>query len=263
MRTRMTRTRAAAAGVFVAALAFAGAAGASHADAQTLERRVGSAPDGTVRFSFAAREGVCGNGHNVNIQDTRNPDWESDCDSGPVRTVLTVSGGRVTKVRSYVGGRWRPAGAGVTDLGTVPAREAATYLLSLAGRAPSGSNEAVFAATLADSAVIWPDLVRLAKNESVPRETRRNAVFWLGQAAGTAATSSLDSLIGDPNGDRQVREAAVFALSQRPRDEGVPALIRVAQTDRDPAIRKKAIFWLGQSDDPRALALFESLLTKH
>lgn len=253
------RTHAATTGVLLAALACAGAGDTA---AQTLDRRIGSAPDGTVRFSFAAREGVCGNGHNVNIQDSRNADWESDCDDGPVRTVLTVNGGKVTRIRSYVGGRWRPAGANVTDLGTVPAREAATYLLALAGRAPAGSNEAVFAATLADSAVIWPELVRLAKNESIPRETRRSAVFWLGQAAGTAATASLDSLIGDPNGDRQVREAAVFALSQRPHDEGVPALIRVAQTDRDPAIRKKAIFWLGQSDDPRAIALFENLLTK-
>lgn len=252
------RTHSLLAGATLAALAFAGAA-----TAQTIDRRVASAPDGTVRFSFAARPGVCGNGHNVNIQDSRNPDWESDCEAGPVRTVLTVSGGKVSRVRSYVGGRWRAGGTGVTDLGTVAAPEAANYLLDLASRVPGGSNEAVFAATLADSAMIWPALVRLAKNESVPKETRRSAVFWLGQAAGTAATASLDSLVGDSQGDRQIREAAVFALSQRPKDEGVPALIRVAQTNRDPDIRRKAMFWLGQSDDPRALALFESILTKH
>ena len=251
------RTHSLLAGATIAALAFAGAA-----TAQTIDRRVASAPDGTIRFSFAARPGVCGNGHNVNIQDSRNPDWESDCDNGPVRTVLTVSGGKVTRVRGYVGGRWRPAGAGVTDLGTVSAPEAANYLLDLASRSPGGSNEAVFAATLADSAMIWPALVRLAKSDAVPRETRRSAVFWLGQAAGSAATASLDSLVGDARGDRQIREAAVFALSQRPKDEGVPALIRIAQTDRDPEIRRKAMFWLGQSDDPRALALFENILTK-
>ena len=251
------RTHSLLAGATIAALAFAGAAAA-----QTIDRRVAAAPDGTVRLSFAARPGVCGNGHNVNIQDSRNPDWESDCDNGPVRTVLTVSGGKVTRVRSYVGGRWRAAGAGVTDLGTVSAPEAANYLLDLASRSPGGSNEAVFAATLADSAMIWPALVRLAKNDAVPREIRRSAVFWLGQAAGSAATASLDSLVGDARGDRQIREAAVFALSQRPKDEGVPALIRVAQTDRDPDIRRKAMFWLGQSDDPRALALFENILTK-
>src|SRR5690348_17602214 len=231
------RTHTLLAGGIIAALAFAGAGAA-----QSLDRRVASAPDGTVRFSFAARPGVCGNGHNVNIQDSRNPDWESDCEAGPVRTVLTVGGGKVSRVRSYVGGRWRAGGTGVTDLGTVAAPEAANYLLDLASRVPGGSNEAVFAATLADSAMIWPALVRLAKNESVPKETRRSAVFWLGQAAGTAATASLDSLVGDSQGDRQIREAAVFALSQRPKDEGVPALIRVAQTNRDPDIRRKAMF---------------------
>ena len=251
------RTHSLLAGATIAVLALAGTA-----SAQGLNRRVAAAPDGTVRLSFAARPGVCGNGHNINIQDSRNPDWESDCEAGPVRTVLTVHGGTVTRVQSYVGGRWRAASGGVTDLGQVGAADAAAYLLDLAEHVPGGSNDAVFAATLADSATVWPALVRLAKNDAVARETRRTAVFWLGQAAGRAATASLDSLVGDPKGDRAIRDAAVFAISQRPKDEGVPALIRIAQNDRDPEIRRKAIFWLGQSDDPRALALFETLLAK-
>jgi hypothetical protein len=52
----------------------------------------------------------------------------------------------------------------------------------------------------------------------------------------------------------------VFALSQRPADEGVPVLIRIARTNRHPELRKTALFWLGQSADPRALTLFEELL---
>jgi HEAT repeat protein len=81
-------------------------------------------------------------------------------------------------------------------------------------------------------------------------------------AAGEAATKGLSDLVEDRTGDRDVREQAVFALSQRPHDEGVPALIRIARENPDPELRKKAIFWLGQSDDPRALALFEELLTR-
>jgi HEAT repeat protein len=68
--------------------------------------------------------------------------------------------------------------------------------------------------------------------------------------------------VGEDTVDREVREQAVFALSQRPQEEGVPALIRIAKTHGDPDIRRKAIFWLGQSHDSRALALFEDLLTK-
>jgi len=37
-------------------------------------------------------------------------------------------------------------------------------------------------------------------------------------------------------------------------------LIQVARNNRNPAVRKQAMFWLGQSSDPRALAFFEELL---
>ena len=96
----------------------------------------------------------------------------------------------------------------------------------------------------------------------MPHDTRRNAVFWVSQAAGDAATRGLDSLVADERGDRDIREQAVFALSQRPRDEGVPILIRIERTNRDPEIRRKALFWLGQSEDPRAISLFEEILTR-
>jgi HEAT repeat protein len=108
--------------------------------------------------------------------------------------------------------------------------------------------------------MIWPDLLRLARRDDLPLETRRQAVFWLGQAAGQAATRGLDSITTDERGDLEVRKQAVFALSQRPADEGVPALIRVARTSPSGELRKSALFWLGQSEDPRALSLFEEIL---
>lgn len=246
---------------------------------QPLERRIATAPDGIVRLTFAAREGVCGDGRgsvSMNCEDGNcghytvnvgNRDWnevEYDCDAGPVRVSLRVAGGRVTSLRTYVGGRWRvTSGTGVTDLGTVGAREATAYFLALAAKDSGNSAEhAIFPAILADSVTVWPDLLRIAKNERISRRTRRQAVFWLGQAAGDAATKGLSDLVDDNSADRDVREQAVFALSQRPKDEGVPALIRIARENKDPELRRKAIFWLGQSDDPRALALFEELLTK-
>jgi HEAT repeat protein len=64
------------------------------------------------------------------------------------------------------------------------------------------------------------------------------------------------------NLDADVKEKAVFALSQLPKDEGVPRLIEVARGHRSREVRKKAMFWLGQSDDPRALAFIEDVLTR-
>ena len=243
---------------------------------QSLERRITGAPDGSVRFSFAARPGVYGNGrnsiswdcdkgncHNRQVDGNWDDhDWDMPCDSGPVRVALSKSGGRITDVRVYVGGQWR-TGTSATDLGIVGAKDAASYLLALALRDESRAAEkAIFPAVLADSVTIWPDLLKIAKSDQVSRKVRRSAVFWLGQAAGDAATKGLTDLVDDGNADRDVRESAVFALSQRPREEGVPALIRIARENKDPDLRRKAIFWLGQSDDPRALSLFEELLTR-
>ena len=59
-----------------------------------------------------------------------------------------------------------------------------------------------------------------------------------------------------------MKKKAVFALSQLPADEGVPKLIQVARSNRNPEVRKQAIFWLGQSRDPRALAFFEEVLLR-
>jgi hypothetical protein len=225
--------------------------------AQSLEQRI-SSKTGTVRLSFPARPGVCGDGDsNISIADS-NGEWERDCDRQPVRVALNVQNGRIIEIRSYVGGRWRP-GMAATDLGTVRPQEASAYLISLAEREINLSGNPILPAALADSVVIWPALLRIARKPNIAEQTRRTAVFWVGQAAGAAAAQSLDSIAGDSTGDREIRKQAVFALSQRP-DRGVPALLRIARTNPDPEVRKSALFWLGHSEDPRALDLFEEIL---
>ena len=57
-----------------------------------------------------------------------------------------------------------------------------------------------------------------------------------------------------------MKKQAVFALSQLPRDEGIPLLIKLARSHTNPIVRKQAMFWLGQSNDPRALSFFEEVL---
>ena len=74
-------------------------------------------------------------------------------------------------------------------------------------------------------------------------------MFWLGQKAGSRAAATLaDAAASDP--DTEVKKRAVFALSRMPKDEGVPRLIEVARTNRNPEVRRQAMFWLGQSNDP-------------
>ena len=241
-----------------AGAALVAALGAAPAAGQDLAERVAAVSSGNVRFSFETRDGVCGNGRNISIRDDDTSEWKSDCEPGPARVLLGVEGGRVRSIETRVGGSWR-AGTGATDLGTIEPAVASRYLLSLAETLDSDGGDAVFAATIARGVTVWPELLRLARNDRVSEDARKSAVFWLGQAAGDAATAALDSIVVEP-GDREVRKAAVFALSQRPADEGVPALIRAARTHPDPQIRRDAMFWLGQSEDPRALELFEEVL---
>ncbi len=229
--------------------------------AQSLADRIAGVSNGHVRFSFDAREGVCGNGRNISTRSSTS-DWEPWCEPGPVRVSLELRDRQVVDLDTYVGGRWRTRQEAATDLGMVEPAEAVAYLLTVA-RAGTGrvAERAVLGIALAD-AETWPDLLKLAKDGSRPRSVRKSAVFWLGQAAGEAAVEGLTGLVAEPDEDLEVKKSAIFALSQVRQGDGVESLIQIARSNRDPRLRKQAIFWLGQSEDPRAIALFEELLTK-
>jgi hypothetical protein len=255
----------------IAAAALFVFAGAHRAAGQSLAQRVSDVRDGSVRITFNVKPGICGQGNSIRRDggstnwgndQSQDVEWEGNCYSGPGRLVLDRQSGETVALRFYVGGRWRPR-AGVTDLGMISAPEVASYLTTIAQTANGRlAGKAIFPATLVDSANVWPALLRLARDQSRPQEPRKQAVFWLGQAAGDSATLHLTSLASDDDVDREVRKQAVFALSQRPASEGVPALISIAKSNRDPELRKNALFWLGQSNDPRAIDLFEELILR-
>lgn len=255
-------TRRRRAGAAYLAVALIGSAVPPVAAGQSLADRVAAVRDGQVRMSYEAKPGVCGDGRNISTH-RKTADWESWCEPGPVRVAIDLRRGEIVDIDTYVGGRWRRRSA-VTDLGMVPPADAAEYLLSLARTLDDGDvgEDAVFPATIAANVVVWPDLLDLARDRSRPRDVRKSAVFWLSQEAGDAAAAGLEEIVYEQAGDREVRESAIFALSQFDDNAGVPILIRIVRTHPDPALKRKAIFWLGQSDDPRAIKLFEELLTK-
>jgi hypothetical protein len=255
--------------IWAAALIAATLAGCSAEPArgQSLADRAAGIGDGVLLLSFAAREGVCGDGRG-NIRTSRGDDfsfhgrkiWESDCEPGPVRVAAEVRRGRISDLETFVGGRWAPRPDAV-DLGTIEPAEATRLLLDLA-RTDRGdaSEDAIFPATLARGVTVWPELLEIARDARLPSETREDATFWLGQMAGDAVAGDLEDLTADERIDLEVREAAVFALSELDSDAGFQALVRIARGDGDPRVREKALFWLADSGDPRALALFEEIL---
>jgi HEAT repeat protein len=104
-------------------------------------------------------------------------------------------------------------------------------------------------------------LIKVAQSDS-DRELRKQALFWLGQRAGKRSLEVLGDVVEKSDDDTEVQKQAVFAISQRPKDEAVPLLIKIARTHAKPAVRKQAMFWLGQTGDDRALEFFKEILSK-
>ncbi|HWQ31976.1 MAG TPA: HEAT repeat domain-containing protein [Blastocatellia bacterium] len=120
----------------------------------------------------------------------------------------------------------------------------------------------VFAASINENqndAVTW--LISLATSER-DSDVKKQAIFWLGQKAGERSLKFLGDTANSSDADTEVQKQAVFAISQRPKDEAVPLLISIARTHAKAAVRKQAIFWLGQSGDERAVAFFKELLSQ-
>jgi HEAT repeat protein len=103
-------------------------------------------------------------------------------------------------------------------------------------------------------------LMNIAVNPKENIELRKKALFWAGQSG--VAISEIAQLY-DRMGDSEMREAIIFALSQRQSDRtAIDKLFDIAKNEKDPELRKKAIFWLGQSHDPRVQQFLLDLINR-
>ena len=91
---------------------------------------------------------------------------------------------------------------------------------------------------------------------------RSGAWFWLAQTgAADSERAIFDALRDEPTA--QVREEAVFALSQLPAQRSTDALIALVQDgNAERGVRERAMFWLAQSGDDRALAFFAAVFAE-
>ncbi|HEY0810535.1 MAG TPA: HEAT repeat domain-containing protein [Longimicrobiales bacterium] len=103
-------------------------------------------------------------------------------------------------------------------------------------------------------------LMNLATDENETVEMRKKALFWAGQNNGTAI-AELTALY-DRMRSREMKEQLIFVYSQRRDREAVDKLMDIAKRDTDRELRKKAIFWLGQSKDPRAAEFLMQLINQ-
>jgi HEAT repeat protein len=119
---------------------------------------------------------------------------------------------------------------------------------------------AIFALTQSKEPGAIETMVKIA-HEDRSAHVRGQALFWLAHTAQRKIAADEIARAVDNDPQTEVKKRAVFALSQLPNGEGVPKLIDLAKTNRNAEVRKQAMFWLGQSKDPRALDFFQQVLS--
>ena len=240
--------------------------------AQSIASRVASAPDGVVRLEYESRYGVCGDGRELigyrNALFARNVQsygkWQaSGCSAGPLRVTLHVGRGQVRQMQLQVGGRWPGTTDRVTDLGSVPAREASEYFFSLVPQleTSSGKDRILLPAVLADDSPVIAPLIALARDTARLERTRKNAMVWLGMFGDSTARQYLHTVIESANEDREIRSHAIFSLANGDPPETEFAYLRAlyARLDDD-KLKESVLFGMAQGEEPGSRWLIERAL---
>jgi len=140
--------------------------------------------------------------------------------------------------------------------------EDAAFLRTMYGRVqdPETRQKILFAVAQSDTREVGPFLTAIVKNTNEPLEVRKQALFWLGQREETSG-AELASVYGTFS-DVEIKEHVIFVLSQREDKASMDKLIDIAKREPNQDLRKKAIFWLSQTDDPRVAEILAELLVK-
>jgi len=137
----------------------------------------------------------------------------------------------------------------------------ATYLRDLYGKLNNDAlkDKILFSVSQSKQADRSTWLLQIAQRSSESENVRKKALFYAGQAG--ASMSELGKMYDQlPPGE--LREQMIFVFSQSSDPAALDKLISIAKTDKDSGSRKKALFWLGQSHDPRAMKALTEVIDK-
>ena len=102
-------------------------------------------------------------------------------------------------------------------------------------------------------------LMDLAVNSREDVDLRKKALFWAGQ---TGANIGDLTALYDRTSDKDIKEQLIFVYSQRHESAALDKMIDIARHEQDKELRKKAVFWLGQSRDPRAAQVLLEIINQ-
>lgn len=239
--------------------------GTLHAHALTLPREgwvtwmvptVESAPNWCCfdGFNGAPKAGGCD-------LESRNHGYSSrdrDDTVSEMRIYARSVDGKLTQVRSYAPSCQVTTKLPLQDLGAVPANESLQWLAGQLQPRGKLTGDLLAAIAVHEGDAAEEKLASLAKSDPV-RETRKDALFWLGQVRGESGAARIRPfLLGDP--DEKVREHAAFAYSQSSAADKGAALIGQAKADPSAKVRSQAWFWLAQTGAPETESAINAAL---
>ena len=256
---------------FALALALSAAARPAPLAAQgtDIARRVGSAPDGLVKMTYAARDGVCGDGRSFIAEATSagrgldvwfmegvsmtnvSGDVGARCVAGPARLLLVVRDHRVIAVQPFVGPPSPATERPGSELGSVATADVSRYLLDLAahGREDVARN-AILAAAIADSVRIARELSAIARNKTLASPVRESALRWVGRTAireGDRDALVVARTIAEDAEDRpEVRDRAIRVIGEQEPD-GVRYLRTLYGRIDQAQLRERIVRVVGES----------------
>jgi len=172
------------------------------------------------------------------------------------------SPGAADALRKYALDESRPADLrekAIFWIGQARSPENDQFLRDLFKKSTSASQKEriLFAISQSRSAANDKFLADVATDASQPLETRKRALFWASQS-GSIGAPELGRMYDI--GDAQMKEQIIFSLSQR--RDGIDKLLDIARNEKDTKLRSRAIFWLGQSRDPRAVKLLQEIVSQ-
>jgi HEAT repeat protein len=102
-------------------------------------------------------------------------------------------------------------------------------------------------------------LLALVQDSANSVDVRGHALWTAGQAGipGSDLVALYDRL-----SDAEMKEKLIWVMSESKDRAATDKLVEIAQKDRDQEMRKKALFWLGQKNDPRVRQILVDILTK-
>ena len=146
-------------------------------------------------------------------------------------------------------------------IGQRESQENAEFLRSLFAKARSEEARKKILFSLSQMEGFGNDrwLLNIALDESNSSELRGHALWTAGEAgiAGSELVTVYDRL-----SDREVKEKLISVMSESRDRAATDKLIEIARRDPDREMRKKALFWLGQKNDPRVRQILVEILNQ-